>query len=370
VAATLVLGIAAPTAAADITWTDFSGWTPYDLGPGDVTLCDGKTVTIEVTGPTTPYVQTDGQTVGYPFFTEEHGLFANVNDIDFLRFRTRAASAVANFSNAAPNSYTMTWTFSPPLDHMNFFTVGQLLQGNVATITASDPAATVVNNGLGFEQLKAEKSGTTFYESLSWTPATGVLEKAATTGSNSQYGFFSIPNGTDVEKVVIELADDGIRGNVADEVNYGIGCVQVEVEINIKPGSDPNSINTCAGGTTPVTIWGSASFDVTTVDIDQLVLASAAVKTVGKSDRSLCSTEDVGAPDPAFFDGLDPTPDGYLDLTCHFITVGLTALDDSSSSADLSITGCDTPADGCSSGDPGYYQFTASDAVNIVKDCE
>ena len=140
--------------------------------------------------------------------------------------------------------------------------------------------------------------------------------------------------------------------------------------INIKPGSDPNSINTCSGGSTPVTIWGSETFDVSTIDISQIVLATASVKTVGKSNKSLCSIKDVGSFDETFFDNLNPTPDGYPDLTCHFVTYDL-GLTDSSAFADLTITGCDDGYNsGCTMSSPGYYEVTASDAVNIVKDCE
>jgi len=146
-------------------------------------------------------------------------------------------------------------------------------------------------------------------------------------------------------------------------------------QINIKPGSDPNSINTCSQGATPVTIWGSETLDVSKIDQDQLLFASAAVKTVGRSGRSLCSIKDVGSYDASFPDNLNPTPDGYDDLTCHFVTFNL-ALDDSSTQAAVTITGCDDPTvtgdpGHCDTGDPGYFEVvSATDSVNIVKDCE
>lgn len=143
------------------------------------------------------------------------------------------------------------------------------------------------------------------------------------------------------------------------------------ININIKPGSDPNSINTCSGGTTPVAVFGSDTLDVEAIDQDQLVLASAMVRTVGKSDRSLCSVEDIGAPasDADFFDGLDPTPDGNLDLVCHFVTGAL--MEDPSSEAELQIVGCDDPDDfdGCQAGDPGFSATSGTDSVNVVQDC-
>ena len=141
--------------------------------------------------------------------------------------------------------------------------------------------------------------------------------------------------------------------------------------INIKPGSDPNSINVCSAGSTPVTIWGSANLDVSKINPEQLVLATESVKTVGKSGKILCSIEDVGSFDGTVFDDLG-TMDGFDDLTCHFVTVGLN-LTDASTTAELMITGCDDPsvsgnASLCEAGDPGFFEVTAEDAVNIVKD--
>ena len=43
------------------------------------------------------------------------------------------------------------------------------------------------------------------------------------------------------------------------------GAVQV-VDIDIKPGSDPNSINVKSKGVLPVAILGTAAFDVTQID--------------------------------------------------------------------------------------------------------
>ena len=145
-------------------------------------------------------------------------------------------------------------------------------------------------------------------------------------------------------------------------------CKVIKVEINIKPGSYPNSINTCSGGSTPVIIFGSETFDVATIDPTQLALGTAIVKTVGKSGRFLCSIEDVGSPDPNMFDSLGD-PDGFPDLICHFVT-DMAALDDTSTTATVSITGCDDPSGGCDLEDVGYYVIIATDSVNIVKDCD
>lgn len=150
------------------------------------------------------------------------------------------------------------------------------------------------------------------------------------------------------------------------EVTATLDCISAV--INIKPGSYPNSINTCSGGTTPVIIFGSETFNVRTIDQDQLIFASAGVKTVGKSGRFLCSIADVGSPDHTMFDSLNPDPDGYEDLICHFITMEMTSLADTSTTADITITGCTDPSNGCNQGDDGYYVITATDSVRIVKD--
>jgi hypothetical protein len=143
----------------------------------------------------------------------------------------------------------------------------------------------------------------------------------------------------------------------------------LNVAINIKPGTNPNSINLCTQGSTPVTIFGSEELDVALIDTGSLRFASADVKTVGKADRTLCSIEDAGAWDTAFFDSLDPTPDGFDDLTCHYVTDEITDLDDISAMADIMGAGCNDPSNGCLSGSPGFFEFKGTDSVRIVKDC-
>jgi hypothetical protein len=99
-----------------------------------------------------------------------------------------------------------------------------------------------------------------------------------------------------------------------------ITTTRVQVAIDIKPGSFPNSINLGSNGTTPVAILGSATLDVDNIDADTLTLGTAGVKTVGKTDRLLCSVADVSGD---FTSGLEGAPDGFLDLVCHFVTVNI-----------------------------------------------
>ena len=46
--------------------------------------------------------------------------------------------------------------------------------------------------------------------------------------------------------------------------------VRGDVEIDIKPGSDPNSINPNSNGVIPMLLVGTDDFDVTDVDVDTL----------------------------------------------------------------------------------------------------
>ena len=126
-------------------------------------------------------------------------------------------------------------------------------------------------------------------------------------------------------------------------------CKFVEVEIDIKPGSDPNSINLCSSGNVPVAILGTDDYDVldfvTGVDPDTITLADASVRTVGKGNKLMCHEDDVNS-------------DGLWDLVCQIPTVDLTV--------ELGIT--DTTAElnaQTYEGNP----VAGSDAIRIVKDC-
>ncbi len=67
----------------------------------------------------------------------------------------------------------------------------------------------------------------------------------------------------------------------------------ITVDIDIKPGSDPNCFNNNGNGVIPVAILGSADFDVTQVDASSVELESLAIRAVGKSNKLLAHIEDV-----------------------------------------------------------------------------
>lgn len=88
-----------------------------------------------------------------------------------------------------------------------------------------------------------------------------------------------------------------------------IAPVFLEVAIDIKPGSFPNSINLGSGGTVPVAILSTSTFDATKVDPLTVTLASAPVKLKGKG-KPMASFEDVSG-------------DNLLDLVVHVDTTAL-----------------------------------------------
>jgi hypothetical protein len=75
----------------------------------------------------------------------------------------------------------------------------------------------------------------------------------------------------------------------------------VEVDIDIKPGSDPNCFNNDGHGVIPLAILGSETLDVTSIDPASVQLEGLAVRMVGKSDKLLAHVEDVNG-------------DGFYDL--------------------------------------------------------
>jgi hypothetical protein len=104
-----------------------------------------------------------------------------------------------------------------------------------------------------------------------------------------------------------------VLGDPALDVNEnGIldACEVIEVVIDIKPGSDPNSVNLGSHGVIPVAILTTQDFDATTVDPDTVELAGATVAIRGNGSRTLAFEEDV--------DG-----DGDLDLVLQVETENL-----------------------------------------------
>ena len=84
----------------------------------------------------------------------------------------------------------------------------------------------------------------------------------------------------------------------------------VQVNIDIKPGTNPNHVNLGSHGVLPVAILSSDSFDATQVNPETVFLAGAGVAVRGKGNKYLAHEEDVNE-------------DGLLDLVLQVVTENL-----------------------------------------------
>lgn len=85
---------------------------------------------------------------------------------------------------------------------------------------------------------------------------------------------------------------------IIDDISLVIDTI-TEVEIDIKPNSDPNCFNNNGNGVIPVAIFGTTTLDVNDIDADTVELEGMEVKAVGKSNKLLAHIEDSNG------DGID-----------------------------------------------------------------
>ena len=141
--------------------------------------------------------------------------------------------------------------------------------------------------------------------------------------------------------VATVTASDGVTTYTdSDAANYN-GVAPESVEIDIKPGSDPNSINLKSKGVVPVALLSTEAFDATTVDASTVTFGPGEATM----DHNSAHLEDV--------DG-----DGIVDMVLHFRTQELN-LDETSTEADLTINSTDPVGN-------SYASHVGQDEVNIV----
>jgi hypothetical protein len=109
-----------------------------------------------------------------------------------------------------------------------------------------------------------------------------------------------------------EVGPDDQLGMLLDNVKLTASadeCPEITtILIDIKPGSDPNCLNSNSHGVIPVALLGSNEFNASTIDPSSIVLEGAGVRIKGKSGNA-GSLEDVNG-------------DGFLDLVVQIVDEG------------------------------------------------
>ena len=220
----------------------------------------------------------------------------------------------------------------------------------VVPSVSPDPVELKSETGLyifSFSGVGVFPSDSNFTITFTLQDSTGAVFNTALTNGN---GSMVPPAATQVDlpedKVSVKAVDFVINSllaaneaevDAATEGQFVLQAVElltdIEVQIDIKPGSYPNSINLKSRGVIPVAVLGSAEFDVQTVD-------PASVKFAGAGFRK--------------FAYADINHDGILDMMFHFLTQEITELDGNSTEA--TVTG--ETKDG--------VKFYGTDTVNIV----
>jgi hypothetical protein len=142
-------------------------------------------------------------------------------------------------------------------------------------------------------------------EALRDLPGTADIWTPGIDGTDGSF-LVSLDGSSRVILKILNLAFDGYDPDYFQEVRLSfsldLDLVLEEVDVDIKPGSDPNSINPSLAGDIPVAILGSDIFDVADVDVTTLTFGP---------DRA--SFDHSQGPHYEDVDG-----DGFTDLLAHF----------------------------------------------------
>jgi len=140
----------------------------------------------------------------------------------------------------------------------------------------------------------------------------GIYEATITFPQFSEAGIWCVSS-----VYLRDFTNNNITLSQADLIDMGFSTCfnifdRILVDIDIKPGSGPNSINLDSEGVIPIAVLGSSTFDVATVDQTTLEFQGNTARVKGKSNN-IGSFENINADD--FTDLVVQFPVNGLDFT-------------------------------------------------------
>ena len=204
---------------------------------------------------------------------------------------TLVAATVRDFSPVETRTVGLGTDSAPPAG------VAADVSINNGGLIQSDPDAVFSGAGVNRGPTFADVGNTLAFRTPSLDPAQSVNHRFC-------YCFASALTNQDRPTALADIA-----AVMANECIFVI-----EVDIDVKPQSFPNCFNINGKGVVPVAILGSATFDVTEIDVSTLNFGGLDVR-VKRNGTSQCSVEDVSGD----FTNPEGAPDGIADLVCKFV---------------------------------------------------
>jgi hypothetical protein len=293
---TRVYGYTSP--ANHISLTDNPGYLRYYLDP--MTHPDGFLNNYQTTFGFHSCCNHDAGLELHRTFSGDNWLFEAKADY-FMPFANgRDLDVCIYFGDGGPNTFSVFFT--------RFRDVNQnWLRINLSENIGPGPfrwGGTVLEQGIEHFDLSAP-ANSTFYLRLERSQS--VLTAAWSADGDNWNTAFTRDMGTQLnglaQRVVITGGSWFVNaGSYADWDYISLIRTVIAVDIDIKPGSDPNCINNDGHGSIPVAILGSAEFDVTQIDPATVRLEGLDIKAVGKSNKLLAHIEDVNSDEDDFDD--------------------------------------------------------------------
>ena len=184
--------------------------------------------------------------------------------------------------------------------------IGAFVSATQVTIADALPSGGGAGTGPIPVMPQFEHSGSFLDDADNWTLLSGTF---TATGGEKWLIIGNFHSDADTTRQIhagsggLTCGNDNLAYYYVDDVSLLLVSVLLPVDIDIKPGSDPNAIHPMSMGLVPVAILGSDTFDVLDVDPDTLAF--------GPDGAALAHAHDP------HFD--DVNNDSFTDLIGHFV---------------------------------------------------